>query len=67
MQSFTRMGHPYSIGFVVWQALPAIVPTLGRNIGGLETRAWNFAKLLANSSHWEVFFLLPTSTGSNLS
>lgn len=47
----------YSIGFVAWHALPAIVPTLGKNIGGLETGAWNFAKLLAKNSEAEIFFL----------
>ena len=53
----------YSIGLVAWQALPTIVPGLGRNIGGLETRAWSLAKLLANSSSADVFFLLLTGTG----
>ncbi len=36
-----------SVTLVAWQALPAIDPNAGRNIGGLETGAWRLAKNLA--------------------
>ncbi len=32
---------------VAWQALPAIFPNQGRNMGGLELGAWTTAKILA--------------------
>ncbi len=36
-----------AVAIVAWQALPAIIPEVGRNVGGLETAAWRLAKTLA--------------------
>ena len=38
------------VTIVAWQALPAIFPDEGRNMGGLELGAWNTAKMLAEHS-----------------
>lgn len=35
------------VAIVAWQALPAIKPETGKNIGGLETGAWRLARQLA--------------------
>jgi hypothetical protein len=35
------------LAIVSWQALPAIFPDAGKNIGGGETRLWTLAKAIA--------------------
>ncbi len=42
------------VTLVAWQALPAIVPSEGRNIGGLELGAWKLAKSLAQQPGFVV-------------
>jgi glycosyltransferase involved in cell wall biosynthesis len=41
---------PYRLGLVAWNALPAVVPSAGGRIGGLETGAWTLARALAAES-----------------
>ncbi len=47
---------------VAWQALPAVFPSQGKNIGGLETAAWQFAVGLARQSDWHVQFVVRSPT-----
>ncbi len=44
--SHNRPDHD-DVTLVAWQALPAVVPQAGRNVGGLELAAWKHAKVLA--------------------
>jgi hypothetical protein len=44
----TKIDRDLSVAFVCWQALPAIYPSAGSSVGGLETSAWLLAKSLAN-------------------
>ncbi len=43
-----------TVTIVAWQALPAVFPDAGRNVGGLETAAWQFATGLAQHGDWNV-------------
>lgn len=47
-----------TVTIVAWQALPAVFPDEGRNIGGLETAAWQFATGLAGRTDWNVQFVV---------
>lgn len=60
-------GHPQPlrVTFVVWQALPAIDPSRGRQIGGLETAAWAMARHLAADSRFDVHFFVRSTRGWN--
>jgi len=54
----TAMSKPLRICIVALNAYPAIEPSAGRAIGGLENRAWNFAVGLARHSHIAVDFVV---------
>ena len=47
--SITRAIEPRSrtIAVVAWQALPAVLPRSGKNVGGTETGAWRLVRNLA--------------------
>ncbi len=49
---------PLRVCFVALHALPAIDPSLGRPVGGTETRAWTFARGLARSGQCDVRFVV---------
>ncbi|MGE0376681.1 MAG: glycosyltransferase family 4 protein [Planctomycetaceae bacterium] len=46
--------------FVALHALPTIDPALARPVGGTETRAWTFARGLAQSGRCDVSFIVRT-------
>lgn len=56
----TKIDRDLSVAFVCWQALPAILPSAGSSVGGLETSAWLLAKSLANLEDYsdQVAFVL---------
>ena len=53
-----EMTRPRRIGIVAWQALPAVQPMVGRNVGGLETAAWLLARALARHESVECSFFV---------
>ncbi len=44
------------ISIVAWQAISAVCPEIVRPIGGLETSAWSFAKMIAHSERHQARF-----------
>jgi len=49
----TTVSHP-QLAIVAWQALPAIFPDAGQNIGGGETRLWTLACAVASQTNVRV-------------
>ena len=47
-----------SVAIVAWQALPAVDPSQGRGVGGLETAAWLFARGLAQQAEFDVSLVI---------
>lgn len=55
----SRMSEPVTpIAIVGLNAYQAINPQMTRNVGGLESFAWTFARALAGQSGWDVSLLL---------
>ena len=56
----TAMARPL-LGIVAWQALPAIFPDAGKNIGGAETGLWTLARALAAQADVHVALAVAAS------
>jgi glycosyltransferase involved in cell wall biosynthesis len=52
--AFQKPGAGPELAIVAWQALPAIFPEAGKNIGGAETGLWTLARALATQSDIRV-------------